>query len=206
MVLCSINDWWNIELSLLQRIFFIIACATTLFMILQIILMLIGMGSDNAFDSDTSLDDTDVINDGGVSDMAGLRLVTVRTVLAFLCIGSWLSFTMLYFMNWYFAVLIGAAGGILAGVGVAFAMKAAMKLQESGNIEIQNAVGKICEVYLTIPEKRKGYGKVQLYVQESLIEREAVTDYEKPIKTGSQVKVIEAINDGLVLVEPVIIE
>ena len=37
--------WWNNMLTL-QKVLFIVACATTLIMVIQIILMLVGAGSN----------------------------------------------------------------------------------------------------------------------------------------------------------------
>jgi len=45
-------------------------------------------------------------------------------------------------------------------------------------------------VYLTIPASRGGEGKVQVMIQGSYVERNAVTDEAEPIPTGSEIVVI----------------
>lgn len=186
-----------------QRVLFIIAAAATLIMIVQIILIVIGIGGNDAsFDYDGEIDDVDLANDEGLSDTAGLRLLSIRSALAFLAIGGWMAYTMAFLLSWWASLLIGIAVGAVAAVGVAFLLKNIMKLQSNGNINLSNAVGKVGDVYLTIPADRKGSGKVNLTVQDSFIEREAVTDNDTPIKTGEKIKVVKVIGDDVLLVEP----
>ena len=75
------------------------------------------------------------------------------------------------------------------------------KLAESGTLQMKNAVGVICEVYLPIGAKRSKMGKVQIKVQGSLRELEAITDEEEELKTGSMVKVTEIVSAEILLVE-----
>lgn len=201
----SLNSWWNEGNNEFQRVLFIIAAAATLIMIVQIILMLTGIGGDDAsFDSDldSGSDVADLSNDEGVSATAGLRILSLRSALAFLAIGGWMTYTMSYLMDWYWALLLGLAVGVAAAVGVAFLLKSVMKLQSDGNIDLEKALGKIGDVYLTVPANRNGTGKVNVTVQDSLIEREAVTDLDQPIKTGQKVKVIGVVDGSILVVEP----
>ena len=196
------TKWWN-GLHNFQQVLFVIACAATLFMIVLIILLAIGSGDNDAsFDSDTSIDDVDTINDGGVGvTIFGLRILTVRSVIAFLAVGSWLTFALFYPIR-FWAILPGVAAGIAAAFGIAAFMKITEKLQGNGNLQVENTVGKTAEVYLTIPANRGGNGKVNVYVQERYAEMEAVTDSDTPIKTGEKVKITGTLNEGTVLVEP----
>ena len=57
------------------------------------------------------------------------------------------------------------------------------------------------EVYLPIGAKRSKMGKVQIKVQGSLRELEAITDDENDLKTGTMVKVLEIVSAELLLVE-----
>ncbi len=194
--------WWN-ELHILQQILFVIGCASTLFMIIQIILLAIGSGDNDAsFDGDTSVDDVDTINDGGSGfTIFGLKILSVRSAIAFLAVGSWLTFALFYSIE-FWALIPGIAAGIAAAFLIALFFKATEKLQNSGNLKIENTVGKSAEVYLTIPALRKGNGKVNVYVQERYVELEAVTDSPEPIKTGDRVKIIGTESEGTLLVEP----
>lgn len=194
--------WWQ-ELFVLQQVTFIIGCATLAFMIIQIILMLIGFSDDDAFTGadDVDIDAGDLINDEGISHI-GLKLISVRTVIAFLCLGSFAVFFTLFYLPHWAAILIGIGVGGAAGVLMGLAINAIAKMQDSGNININNSIGKIGEVYLTIPSARSGQGKVNVVVQERLTEFDAVTDSPEPIKTGLQIKVLDVINNRILLVEP----
>lgn len=203
------TQWWN-ALSVMQHIVFVIACATTLFMLGQIVMMLIGIGESDA-DADASdadapdsggLDAGHIDPDGGGFRLFGLKIFTIRSIIAFFCIGGWVAFTMEYFMKWPLALLIGVAAGLAAGLLMAYVMNALMKLQSSGNIDVGNSVGALAEVYLTIPARREGEGKINLTLQERFVELKAATECEEPIVTGAQVRVIGAIDEDSVLVEP----
>ncbi len=197
--------WWN-GLSQYQHVLFVIAAATTLIMIVQIIMMLFGFGDDSSFDADASADigadGGDVYNDEGMGlTIFGMRILSVRTILAFFAIGCWVVFTLVEVLPVWAATLLGVVAGLLAAFGVAFMMKSVEKLQSSGNVEIQNAVGKTAEVYLTVPAKRSGTGKVNVFVQERYVEFDAVTDDEEPIKTGETAKIAATLNQGTLIVE-----
>ncbi len=196
------TKWWN-GLHNFQQALFVVACAATLFMIVQIVLLAIGSGENDAtFDSDTSIDDVDTINDGGVGlTIFGLRILTVRSIVAFLAVGSWLTFALFYTIKFY-ALIPGVAAGIAAAFAIALFLKATERLQGSGNLQIENTVGKTAEVYLTVPASRRGNGKVNVYVQERYVELEAVTDSEEPIKTGEKVKVVDTMDNGTLVVAP----
>ncbi|MDR0426197.1 MAG: hypothetical protein LBH24_03400 [Clostridiales bacterium] len=201
----AIGDWWMIELDGLQRVMFIIACVTSAIFLVQLILALIGIGDDSSLDMDTDIAsaDTDIFNNEPFATISGLRLLSFRTVMAFLCVGAWSLFLFQFWMEWYLSATLGIVFGAAAAVGVAFLVRAIFRMQENGNILIENAIGKIGDVYLRIPGLRAGSGKVTLVVQDSFIEREAVTDCELDIKTGEKVRVIDAINSSVLLVEPV---
>ena len=80
--------------------------------------------------------------------------------------------------------------GLLMMFIIALLMKAVMKLQSDGTSDIRNALGVAGTVYLTVPAKRSGQGKVNVMLQGTYVERDAVTDENEPIPTGSEVLVI----------------
>ena len=77
-----------------------------------------------------------------------------------------------------------------------------MRLQSSGNVNLNNAVGAIGEVYLRIPPAMQGQGKVSVQVQERLIEAAAMTKAEEELKSGTSIRVL-AVRGSNLLVEPV---
>ncbi len=236
--------WWN-AMSTLQQAAFIIACAATLILIVQIILMFIGASSDSA--ADISSDVSDISVDGDVSDVGnidvpdgsgdvsidgdvgdgdvsfdadadapvgdtdllhpgrrfapfGFKLLSLRSILAFITVGAWVLYTACYGLAWYYSLLIALACGFAAACGMAGAMVGMEKLQSNGAINIKNAIGKIGTVYLTIPPRRSGFGKVNVLVQERYAEYDAVTDGDEPIPTSAEIEVIGAVGaDKLVV-------
>ena len=64
-----------------------------------------------------------------------------------------------------------------------------MKLRNDGNLDNKNALGTSGRVYLTVPPSRSGEGKVNVLLQGSYVELEAVTDEIEAIPTGTEVVV-----------------
>jgi len=71
-------------------------------------------------------------------------------------------------------------------------------LTSSGNERIGNAVGLPATVYIPIPATGKGAGKVQLSMQNRIVEYQAVTDDAEPLKTGEAVEVVGIKNSDTV--------
>ena len=82
-------------------------------------------------------------------------------------------------------------------------MRGIARLQSSGNLDIRNAIGKVGQVYLTIPADGKSAGKVNLTVQEQFKEFSAMTTANEPIKTGEYVRVVSVSDTGVLMVEPI---
>lgn len=196
------SGWWNGMVGF-QQVLFVIACATTLFMIVQIILLVVGGDADSSYDTDMSIDEVDNFNDGGVGfTLFGLRIFSVRGIVAFFAIGSWLTLALFYVWS-FWAIIPGVIAGVGAAIAIAFFIKQIEKLQNDGTLHISNSVGKLAEVYLTIPANREGNGKINVFVQERYTELEAITDEETAIPTGAKVKIIDRIGEGLVIVEKI---
>ncbi|MBX3434384.1 MAG: NfeD family protein [Pirellulales bacterium] len=80
--------------------------------------------------------------------------------------------------------------GLAAMFGMYYVMRAIMRLASSGNENIMNAVGEHATVYIPIPAARAGLGKVQLTMQNRIVEFAAVTDDSESIRTGTAVEVV----------------
>lgn len=225
--------WWE-TLSTLQQAMFIIACALTALLVVQIVMMFVGAaqsGGDGLTemggagdvgdvgdigdvgdagdvgdigDADADVgggDDPDLSGGMGGGALFGMKLLSLRSILAFFVMFAWLCYTMCFFVDWYIALIISIAGGMAAACGMAGALVAMEKLQDNGMLVPENAVGKIGTVYLTIPPSRSGRGKVNILVQERYAEYEAVTDSDEPLPTGSAIKVIKHDGGNVLLVK-----
>ena len=57
---------------------------------------------------------------------------------------------------------------------------------------------------MRIPPARSGHGKIQVEIQGTLREMDALTDDEKELPTGSMAQVLEIINNQILLVTQVL--
>ena len=192
--------WWD-SLLVFQQVMFILAVTASFVMLIFIVLMLIGIDHSD-FDGIDSPDfHLDVINDEPLSAIGGLKVISVRGVLAFISIGGWAAFLFAELMSPWFATLIGLVFGTVAAYLVALAFRAIFKLESSGNIDYENSIGKIGTVYMRIPKKRSGKGKVTIVLQERLIEADAVTNEDEDIKPRTEVEVIGVVETTTLIVK-----
>lgn len=199
-------EWWN-SLTLLQQIFAGVAIPATVILVLQTLLLLFGAGMgdhDADFDSDAD-GDVDVHDgDGGHdTDVSGLRLFTIRGMVAFFSVGGWLGVVVADTgASPFLSILSALLGGAASMAIVALFFKWIIGLQESGNTDYSNAIGKTAEVYITIPEKGKGRGKIIATVSSQLTEVDAVNEGDTPIKPRTQVIITGINGDNTYVVKP----
>ena len=75
-----------------------------------------------------------------------------------------------------------------------------MKFEGNGAVHMEEAVGKKAEVYLRIPPKRNGKGKVQVSLNGVAREYDAVTNDDEMIPSGQTVDIIGSTGGGALLV------
>ena len=217
---------------MLSTIFLIAAVVGGTVLVCQFALTLLGMGddvSDAASDGDFAGDghfDGDLAGDsvhaGGAHDQ--------HTSLADAADGefqhsdsSWLfgvlSFRTLVAAGAFFGVagraalssgfsqptslLIATVVGVCAMYGMYGLMRLIASFTSSGNERIRNAVGREARVYIRIPAARNGRGKVQLTMQNRIVEYQAVTEDDEPLKTGETVRVVGVVGSDVVKVRRV---
>lgn len=190
-------QWW-VSLSPFQQVMFVLATAATVVMIVFLVLMLIGADNDN-FEADIE-PDIDTINDEPLSSLGGLKLFTVRGVLTFISIGAWTAYGFGSLVHPLLASFFGIIAGLIASYLMALAFRASMKLESVGNLDYKNAIGKKGNVYIRIPAKRQGSGKVTITFQERYVEIDAITDDESDLLTGSIVEVVALENETTLIV------
>ncbi len=162
-----------------------------------IIMFVTFLGMDS--DVDMEADGTDFeADDGGV----GFQFFTLKNLVAFFTIFGWTGLICIDNGTSNFVSLILAS---IAGLIMMFLTSMLFywmnKLVQSGTLKINKAVGEIAEVYLPIGANRSKIGKIQIKVQGSLRELEALTDADEDLKTGSLVRVSEVISSEILLVE-----
>lgn len=192
--------WWE-SLSSFQQIMFVLAVSASAVMLIFILLMVIGFDNSD-FDGVDGVDlHIDTINDEPLSSIGGLRILSVRGVLAFISIGGWAAFIFADLVPIWAASLIAIAFGLIAAYLVALAFKAIFKLESSGNLDYANSIGKVGTVYMRIPKEKSGKGKVTLIIQERLIEADAVTDENHDLMPKTEVEVIGVIDTTILVVK-----
>ncbi|MBQ5347144.1 MAG: hypothetical protein IIU39_03735, partial [Ruminococcus sp.] len=97
----------------------------------------------------------------------GLHVFSIRGIVSFFAIGGWAGFACLSnSVPALVAILVAFLAGAATMVALAKLIQVLMRLQESGNVSKKNAIGKMGNVYLRIPEAGKGMGKINIVVQE----------------------------------------
>jgi hypothetical protein len=85
---------------------------------------------------------------------------------------------------------------------VAYMIYKFAQLEQSGTLNLFNALDKPGEVYLTIPGDGKGTGRVTILVDGKIRELDAVTQGDA-LKTGTQIRVVEILDGNVLKVESI---
>lgn len=185
--------WWD-SLSLVSQIFACVAIPATVVLLVQTVLMLVGIGLE-ADGGDISVGES-IDADGPEFDvdldgMDALRIFSIRGIIAFLVVFGWVGFVMdRAGIMLLITIPVAAVCGFLMMLVLALLMRTVMRLRNDGNLDNRNALGVSGRVYLTVPPARTGDGKVNVLLQGTYVERDAVTDEGEPIPTGCEIVVI----------------
>ncbi len=98
-------------------------------------------------------------------------------------------------------LLLGAVAGVAAMYGVHWMVRTMGSLGEDGTVRVKHALGMEGTVYIPIPAAKAQAGKIQLKLQNRLVEYEAVTSGPQKLATGTKVRVV-GITGGTLEVEP----
>lgn len=122
---------------------------------------------------------------------SGLRIFTVRGFIAFFCIFGWAGLVFLRSgMPTLASVPIATMLGFISMALIAYIMAQFLKLQANGAADVRTAIGVTGTVYIPIPPKRNGVGKVSAVVSGRYSEYDAVTDEDKTLKTNTAVTIV----------------
>jgi hypothetical protein len=179
----------------LLKSFWFIAIPTSLIFLIQTIMTFMGVDSTDGLEADFDGDLT-----GG---QAPFQLFSLRNLTNFLLGFSW---TGISFFNLISNAIILVSLAVLVGAFFVFffflIIKQVQKLAEDNSFKIANTLNKTAEVYLSIPEKKSGKGKVMISVKGAFHELDAMTEGEK-IKSGSIVRVVRIENPNILIVETI---
>lgn len=183
------------ELEPLLRMFWYVAIPTSLIFIIQSALTFLGAdvadGVEVDFEGDLGHGDTP------------FQVFSFRNLINFLLGFSWtgisfystISNTALLLI---FSLIIGVVFVYLFFVII----KNIQQLAEDNTFKLSSTINKTAEVYLAIPEKKSGKGKIMISINGSFHELEAITENEK-IPSGALVRIIKIENNNLLVVETI---
>lgn len=194
-LLFSFDEWWQL-LNTAQQVFWVIALIASFLFVAIFGLSLIGLNVDSDVDVDHAAGhDFSVDQD--------FSAFSVRSIVAFLTFFGWSG---VYFLSVGHSVVMSVLFSFIAGLTamfvVAYMIFKFAQLEQSGTVNPINAIESTGEVYLSIPEQ--GRGKIHIIVDGSMHEFDAETKGQA-LMTGSQIKVIDVLENDVMLVEPVIL-
>lgn len=180
-----------------QSVYWALALAGSVIFVISLILQFLGVGGGGL------PDDVDVNFDGQVdiphpdTGFPDLQLFSFRALMAFVTMFGWGG--VLFGSRGWGGFFIALGSGLLVWFVTGLLVAQLLKLRQNGNVPASALVGKSGTVYLTIPAKRRGAGKVNLNLGNATREIRAYAEEELP--TGTPVRVTEHLGDGIFLVE-----
>ena len=199
MLFLFLGNWWN-ALANIEQVFWGISIIFSILFIIQFVLSLIGLDFDHDVDADM---DMDVAHADGYHMDSDFTLLSVRSIIAFFTFFGWTGVLVLNAGGTLFATLgFSTMSGLASMFIVGYMMYAFSKLEQHGNMDITEALYNTGEVYLPIPSNKTGQGKIHITIQGSIREMDAIT-MGSLLPTGSPVRVVEIVNNELLVVEPV---
>lgn len=184
------------DFNSLEILFVICALIGGLFVIFRLVMQFIGLDHHGISDFDV---DGHHIDAGHTDSDSGFKILSLNSTTSFLMMFGLVGLAL--HRQSHVGIVLSLVGAIAAGLGSVWVIgKMFMlvhKLQSSGNISIDSAVGARGKVYMTIP--KEGVGRVLINVSDRLREFDAATNEEDDIPTGTPIRVIWVDGDVLVV-------
>lgn len=99
-------------------------------------------------------------------------------------------------------VVLALAAGLGAMYGVHWLIRSISRLGEDATLRVKSALGQEGTVYVPIAGEKAAAGKIQLKMQNRLVEYAAITSFPERLATGTKVRVV-AIAGNTLEVEPI---
>ena len=184
---------WYSTLTVLEQVYFWLGIVATVFLIIQIVMLCFtSYGGDVDLDGDG---DIDVDMDSGVS------IFTVKSLTAFFAVGSWaglLTCALIADNLQWVSAIVALVSGAAAFALVVLLMRFIYKMQSSGTFQPEKLVGRRATVYVSVPEKRSGRGKITLNAQVKFMELDAMTDGER-LSVDDPVEIVATENECMLV-------
>lgn len=177
------------------KTFWFVAIPTSFIFVIQTIMTFVGVDSSDgiAADFDGDFDGRDT----------PFQLFSFRNLINFLLGFSWTGISFYTTLaNKPLLIALSLIVGVLFVYLFFVIIRQVQKLAEDNSFKIINTLNKTAEVYLTIPEHKKGKGKIMISIKGAYHELEAMTESDK-IPSGSKVKVVRIENNDILIVETI---
>lgn len=181
------------SMDTLIQVFWGCAVIGSLIFLVQMVLTLVGMDSS---DMDVDFDGADTMDLGG-----GISLFSIKNFVNFIVGFGWAGVCFYDAIeNDLLLILVAMLVGVAFVLMFFFIKKQTKKLEHNGAFNIADCVGKTVDVYLRIPAGKNGKGKVQVSLNGSVHEFEAMTEGDS-IASGQKVEVLSVVDGSTVLVK-----
>lgn len=201
------QTWWD-ALTAIEKVFWLIAIPSSVIFIIQMVLSFTGIGG-GATDPGAEIPDmqTSVTAGPDISHSnddagPGFSFFTLPNFIAFFTVFSWSG---LAFNNAGLSIVITVTLSVLIGIIAMLIISSlfyfTMKMADSGNVSVKNAIGATGKIYLPIKASKGNVGKVQVTFQGSIREMQAVTMQDKDLPTNTIIKVTGLADENILIVE-----
>lgn len=185
------TEWFS-SLGTFEKAFWVIAIVGSIVFLIVLVMTFIGGDVDDAGDVDADID-----GDTGI----GFQFLSFKNLVGFFTIFGWSGISCMSMgIPAGFSILIAT----LCGLAMMFIMASIFyylgKLTSDGSLEMKNALNAVGEVYLSIGANRSKMGKIQVTIQGTMRELDALTDSDKDLKQGDVVTVTEVTSNGVLIV------
>jgi hypothetical protein len=184
--------WWD-ERSLAEQVFYGIGLAAGLVAIILMVLAIFGMEHDDAVDAIAA---GDVDHDGGGG------IFSIKPLTGFFLGFGWIGGMAL---NHGSTLLVATVLAFLAGSGmmsmIVFMFRAILNLKSDGTARIDDTVGAVGTVYITLPPSKASGGQVVVTFRGRQETYSALNNGESVIPSGDKVKVLSVVDGRTLLVE-----
>ncbi len=180
------------ELDPMMKVFWGCAIVASVIFLIQFILTMFGM--------DHSDMDVDFDGDGTMDLGDGINLFTMKNFINFFIGFGWAGVCLRDSISSNtLLILVAVLVGVLFVAMFVLIYKQMRKFEKNGAYKIEDCLDKSATVYLRIPAGCQGKGKIQISLNGSVLEIDALTD-EDEIASGQKVKVVEIIDGETVKV------
>ncbi|EPR71297.1 hypothetical protein ADIWIN_3207 [Winogradskyella psychrotolerans RS-3] len=177
---------WFSNLEFLSQLYWLVAIIGSIIFSVVMVMAFAGGEADDI--------------DGDIE--AGFQFISFKNLVGFFTIFGWSGIACIDAgLSTALTIFISVICGLLMMVIMAALYFFISKLSDSGTLNYKNALDAIGEVYLPIGSDRSKMGKVNVSVQGTMRELDALTDSLTPLKTGTIIKVVDVTSNGILIVD-----